>query len=78
MPRRYNRGPRPPRNTAPTWKKLSVVLSGPIVAALVLSTMDTGHMSSLVLVAITIVIVAVVVWLMAKLLGVRLSLHSWD
>ena len=69
---------RPPRNTAPMWKKASVVLSAPI--AVILSTTllhadDWGFVPYFLLV---IGVAVAAVWGTAKLLGVRLSLRSWD
>jgi antibiotic biosynthesis monooxygenase (ABM) superfamily enzyme len=69
---------RPRRNTAPLWKKVTIVLSATIAAVLLMSVLDSAHVSFLVLLVAVLAVVAAVVWLMAKLLGVRLSLHSWD
>lgn len=69
---------RPRRNTAPLWKKLTIVLSAAIAAALLMSVLDTAHMGFLSFLVIVLAVVASVVWLMAKLLGVHLSLRSWD
>jgi hypothetical protein len=66
------------RNTAPAWKKLAVVLSAPAAVVVAISVFDATHWSFLPFVALVVVVAAAVVWLMAKLLGVHLSLRSWD
>jgi len=66
------------RNSAPFWKKLAVVLSALVVLGIVGPPLHASHLNSLVILGLIILIVAVVVWLAAKLLGVRLSLRSWD
>ncbi|HEY5388746.1 MAG TPA: hypothetical protein VIL79_12690 [Thermoleophilia bacterium] len=69
---------RPPRNTAPMWKKLAVVLSAPVAVIVVVRLLNATTWSFLFFLALVIVVAAAVVWLMAKLLGVHLSLSSWD
>ena len=69
---------RPARNTAPMWKKVTVVLSAPVAVILVttlLGAQDWGFLPYLLLV---VGVAALSVWGTAKLLGVRLSLRSWD
>ena len=78
MPRNYRRRMRAPRNTAPMWKKLTIVLSTVVVLALVLATLDASRLGFFALLGVVIVVVAGMVWLMSKLLGVHLSLRSWD
>jgi type IV secretory pathway VirB2 component (pilin) len=67
-----------PRNTAPMWKKLSIVLSGPIAASVVISLLGALKWPFPAFLALVVVVVAGVVWLMSKLLNVHLSLRSWD
>ena len=67
-----------PRNTAPLWKKMTIVLSATFAAAGLMSVLDSAHMNILVMGVAALVVVAGVVWLMARLLGVHISLHSWD
>jgi hypothetical protein len=69
---------RPPRNTAPMWKKLAVVLSAPVAVIVVVRLLNATTWSFLFFLALVIVVAAAAVWLMAKLLGVHLSLSSWD
>ncbi len=69
---------RPRRNTAPLWKKLTIVLSATVAAVALMSVLSSARVGFLVLLVATLAAVAAVVWLMAKLLGVHLSLHSWD
>jgi len=74
MPRR----PRGARNTAPMWKKLSIVVSAVVVAWAVGFALGGNHANFLVLLVAVVVAVVADVWLVARLLGVHLSLHSWD
>jgi hypothetical protein len=69
---------RPPRNTAPMWKKLMVVLSAPIAVLVVVSLLDANSWNFFLFAAVVVAVAAVAVWGMAKLLGVHLSLGSWD
>lgn len=69
---------RTPRNTAPLWKKLTIVVTATAAVIAVMSMLDTESMNVLTLMVVVIAVIAAVVWLMAKILGVRLSLHSWD
>jgi presenilin-like A22 family membrane protease len=69
---------RPPRNTAPMWKKLMVVLSAPIAVLVVVSLLDANNWNFILYAAVVVGVAAVAVWGMAKLLGVHLSLGSWD
>jgi lipopolysaccharide export LptBFGC system permease protein LptF len=66
------------RNTAPAWKKFAVVLSAPAAALAAVSLLDASHWSFLPFVALIVAVAAAAVWLMSKLLGVHLSLGSWD
>jgi len=69
---------RPPRNTAPGWKKAAVVLSAPVAVVVVITLFGASKWSFLPFLVMIVVVAAVAVWLMAKLLGVHLSLRSWD
>ncbi len=69
---------RPPRNTAPMWKKLAVVLSAPLAVIFVVRVLHATTWNFLFFLGLVIVVAAAAVWLMAKLLGVHLSLGSWD
>jgi hypothetical protein len=66
------------RNTAPAWKKLAVVLSAPAAVLAAVSLLDASHWSFLPFVVLIVAVAAGAVWLMSKLLGVHLSLGSWD
>jgi len=70
--------PRRQRNTAPMWKKVAVVLSGPVAIVVIASPLHASTWGFLPFLGFVIVVVVAAVWLTAKLLGVRLSLHSWD
>jgi membrane protein YdbS with pleckstrin-like domain len=66
------------RNTAPAWKKFAVVLSAPVAVTMVISFLGASTWSFLPFVMLIVAVAAAAVWLTAKLLGVRLSLGSWD
>ena len=66
------------RNTAPLWKKFAVVLAAPVAVIFLVRLFHINEWNFFFFFATVIVVVAVVVWAMAKLLGVRLSLGSWD
>jgi hypothetical protein len=77
MSRSTNRtGPR--RNTAPLWKKLAVVLAAPLAALFVIRVLNATEWPFFVFVVVVAGVAAVAVWGMARLLGVHLSLGSWD
>jgi len=76
--RRRSSAPRRRRNTAPAWKKFAVVLSAPVAVVAAMSLLHASTWSFLPFVALIAVVAAAAVWLMAKLLGVHLSLGSWD
>jgi len=75
---RYRNPARPPRNTAPMWKKLAVVLSAPIAVVIVVTLLRANEWNFFVFFVLVIAVAAVAVWGTAKLLGVHLSLRSWD
>ena len=75
---RYRNRMRPPRNTAPMWKKLLVVLSAPVAVIAVVSVLHADTWNFFLFCGAVIVVAAAAVWGMAKLLGVHLSLGSWD
>ncbi len=75
---RYRNPARPPRNTAPLWKKLSVVLAAPVAVVVVVTLLHANEWNFFLFLFVVIVVAAVAVWVMAKLLGVHLSLRSWD
>jgi hypothetical protein len=66
------------RNTAPLWKKFAVVLAAPIAVVLLVRLFHINEWNFFLFFATVIAVVVAVVWAMAKLLGVRLSLGSWD
>jgi protein-S-isoprenylcysteine O-methyltransferase Ste14 len=66
------------RNTAPAWKKVAVVLSAPLAVLVAISLLDASSWSFLPFAVLTVAVVAAAVWLVSRLLGVHLSLRSWD
>ena len=75
---RYRNAMRPPRNTAPLWKKLSVVLSAPVAVVVVVGLLHATTWNFFLFLVVVIAVAAAAVWGMARLLGVHLSLGSWD
>lgn len=75
---RYRNPARPPRNTAPMWKKLAVVLSAPAAVIVVVSLLHANTWNFFLFFLVVIGVAAVAVWGTSKLLGVHLSLRSWD
>jgi hypothetical protein len=69
---------RPRRNTAPMWKKVAVVLAAPISAFIVVRVLNATTWNFFLFLAVVIACAVVAVWGTAKLLGVHLSLSSWD
>jgi protein-S-isoprenylcysteine O-methyltransferase Ste14 len=69
---------RPRRNTAPLWKKAAIVLTAVAAVVLVLSFLNPNSTGFFTLVVVVLAVIAGAVWGMAKLLGVHLSLSSWD
>jgi hypothetical protein len=78
MARRTPRAMRRPRNTAPGWKKAAVVLSAPVAVIVSISYLDASSWNFFLFAAFVVAVAAAAVWLTAKLLGVHLSLGSWD
>ena len=76
--RRRSTAPKRARNTAPAWKKFAVVLSAPAAVVVAISLLDASNWSLLPFMALIEAVAAAAVWLTAKLLGVHLSLGSWD
>jgi hypothetical protein len=75
---RYRDPSRPRRNTAPLWKKLVVVLAAPVAVSVVVRLFHINEWNFFLFFFSIIVIAALAVWGMARLLGVHLSLGSWD
>ena len=74
--RRVVRTARPPRNTAPLWKKLTIVAAAAVTAVLVHQWLiDAG---GFVRVVVSLAAALAVAWLVGKALGVHMGLHSWD
>jgi flagellar biosynthesis protein FliQ len=76
--RASNTAPRRRRNTAPAWKKFAVVLSAPVAVVAAMSLLHASTWSFVPFVLLVVAVAAAAVWLTAKLLGVHLSLGSWD
>ncbi len=74
---RRNRRPGP-RNTAPMWKKLSVIVAA-IAAPVILVTVLNATKWNFALFALLVVgSAAAALWATSRLVGVRLTLANWD
>ena len=69
-------GPR--RNSAPAWKKITVVLSAPGAMVLAIELLHINTWNAILFIVVLIAVAAAAVWGTAKALGVHLSLGSWD
>jgi hypothetical protein len=72
------RAARPRKNTAPLWKKLTIVLATVVVVGVVVGGLHASNWNFFAFFALVIVVAAATLWGTAKLLGVHLSLRSWD
>jgi len=75
---RSSTSPRYRRNSAPAWKKIAIVLAAPVAMILIIQVFNADEWPQIVFFPVLIAVAVVAVWLMAKALGVRLSLGSWD
>jgi hypothetical protein len=75
---RYKDPMRPARNTAPMWKKVTVVLAAPVAMIIVITVLHASTWNFFVFAVVLIGVAILAVLGMAKLLGVHLSLGSWD
>jgi len=60
------------------WKKVAVVLSAPLAVVIVISLLDANTWNVFAFLGLIIVVAAATVWGVSRLLGVHLSLGSWD
>ena len=75
---RYKDPTRPRRNTAPMWKKVTVILSAPVAVFVLMRLFHINEWNFFLFLVTVIAAAAVAVWGTAKILGVHLSLGSWD
>jgi hypothetical protein len=75
---RYKDPMRAARNTAPMWKKVAVVLSAPVAMLIVIKLLHANTWNFFVFAVVLVAVAVIAVWGSAKLLGVHLSLGSWD
>ena len=66
------------RNTAPLWKKLTLVAAAIVVPVVLVTLLHASTWNYLLFIALVVVSAAAALWLTAKLIGVRLSLGNWD
>jgi len=60
------------------WKKIAVVLSAPVAAFIVVRILNATTWNFFLFLLVVVGAAAVAVWGTAKILGVHLSLSSWD
>ena len=75
---RYKDPMRTARNTAPMWKKVTVVLSAPVTMLIVIKLFHANTWNIYIFWLVLIAVAVAAVWATAKVLGVHLSLGSWD
>jgi hypothetical protein len=66
------------RNTAPLWKKITLIVAAVAAPAVVVRFTSANTWNLFLFAAVVIGCAALAVWLAAKIVGVRLSLGSWD
>jgi hypothetical protein len=74
---RRNRRPGP-RNTAPAWKKLVVVAAAVLTPVVLVTVLHASKWNFFLLGILVIGSAAAGLWVAARVVGVRLSLASWD
>lgn len=67
-----------PRNTAPAWKKLTLVVAAIFVPVALVLLLHASTWNWLAFIALVVGSAALTVWVVAKLIGIRLSLANWD
>jgi hypothetical protein len=67
-----------PRNTAPMWKKLTIIAAAIVVPVVLVTLLHANTWNYLLFIALVVVSAAAALWVTAKLIGVRLSLGNWD
>jgi len=60
------------------WKKVAVALSAPVAMILVISLLHVNEWNVFLFAVVLVAVAAGAVWGAARLLGVKLSLRSWD
>jgi len=75
---RSSRSPGYRRNSAPAWKKIAIVLAAPVAMVLIIRVFNADEWPQIVFFPVLIAVAVAAVWLVARALGVRLSLGSWD
>jgi hypothetical protein len=66
------------RNTAPLWKKLTVIAAAIAVPVVLVLLLHANTWNYLLFIALVVGSAALSLWLTAKLIGVRLSVGNWD
>ena len=74
----HNNRPRGARNTAPLWKKLTVIAATIAVPVGLVTVLHAGTWNYLAFIALVVVSAVAALWGTAKLIGVRLSVGNWD
>ena len=66
------------RNTAPMWKKVTLIVAAVLTPVVVVRLTGATSWNFFAFAALVVVSAAAGLWVAAKLVGVRLSLSSWD
>jgi hypothetical protein len=67
-----------PRNTAPAWKKLTLVAAAIFVPVALVLLLHANTWNWLLFIVLVVGSAALTLWVTSKLIGVRLSLGNWD
>ena len=66
------------RNTAPMWKKLTLVVAAIATPVILVTLLHATKWNFFLFALLVVGSAAVALWVAAKLVGVRLSLANWD
>lgn len=67
-----------PRNTAPMWKKMTLILATLAVPVILVTLLHATKWNFAFFALLVAGSAAAALWLTARLVGVRLSLANWD
>jgi hypothetical protein len=66
------------RNTAPMWKKLTLVVAAIATPVVLVTLLHANRWNFFLFLLVVVGSAAAALWLVSKLIGVRLSLANWD
>ncbi len=66
------------RNTAPLWKKLTLVVAAIATPVILVTLLNANKWNFFLFLLLVVGSAAAALWLASRLVGVRLSLANWD